>query len=95
MILFPVALGEITPTIVAFVFGIVIGTQFVAKLSSRTTALILVMSVVAAFLFEAPIHSWSLLGGVFAEHVSFALPFISATIGLLLGKALRRGGGLE
>ncbi|RWX72922.1 MAG: hypothetical protein Metus_0896 [Candidatus Methanosuratincola subterraneus] len=95
MMVFPAAMGEITPTVVAFLLGIAIGTQFVARLSRRTTLLILVMSVVAAFLFEAPIHTWSLLGGVLAEHVSFALPFISATIGLLVGSVLRGSRRLE
>lgn len=92
---FPEALGEVTPTVIALLLGITLGTQMECKLSRRTVLLVLLMSLLAAFLFEAPIHSWSLLGGVIAEHVSFALPFISATIGILIGKSARRGGGAQ
>lgn len=95
MTIFPLALGEVTLTIVAFFLGIVLGTQLQARLSRRTTLLILIMSVVAAFLFEAPVHYTSVLGGVFAEHISFSLKFISAAIGLLVGKSLRREGGIQ
>lgn len=92
MMLFPLALGEITLTVVAFILGMALGTQLKGNLSRRTTLLILVMSIVAAFLFEASIHYGSVLGGVFFEHVTFSLKFISATVGLLVGKSFRRGG---
>ncbi|MEJ5293099.1 MAG: hypothetical protein WHS82_05840 [Candidatus Methanosuratincola sp.] len=91
MTIFPLALGEVTFTILAFFLGIVLGTQLKGMLSRRTTLLVLIMSVVAAFLFEAPVHYSSVLGGVFAEHISFSLKFISAVIGLLVGRLLRGG----
>lgn len=93
MMVFPDALGEVTPTVVALLFGLTLGMQMECTLSRRTVLLVLFMSLLAAFLFEAPIHSWSLLGGVFGEHVSFALPFVSATLGILIGNSVRRGGG--
>ncbi len=92
MMLFPLALGEVTLTVVAFILGVALGTQLRSNLSRRTTLLILAMSVVAAFLFEAPIHYSSVLGGVFFEHITFSLKFISATIGLLIGKSFAKGG---
>ncbi|MDI9644078.1 MAG: hypothetical protein QFX35_02525 [Candidatus Verstraetearchaeota archaeon] len=95
IVIFPEVLGEVTPTLVAFVLGVILGTQMEGKISSRTTALVLFMGLLASILFEAPIHFWSVLGGVLTEQISFAFPFISATIGILLGKSIKKGGGSE
>ncbi len=94
MMIFPLALGEVTLAVVGFFLGIVLGTQLQAQLSRQTTLLILIISMVAAFLFEAPIHYNSVLGGVFTEHVSLSFKFISVTVGLLVGNLFRRAGGI-
>lgn len=89
--LFPVLAGEITPIVIGFLLGILFGTQLAGAISRRTVILVLAMSVVAAFLFEAPIFTWSLAGGYITEGLSFAAPFISATVGLLVGKSAKGG----
>jgi len=84
-------LGEITPLIIGFLLGVLFGTQLSGPLSKRTVALLVGLSIVGAFLFEAPIFTWSVYGGYILPGLSFATPFIGATIGLLIGKALRGG----
>jgi hypothetical protein len=91
VMLFPMMGGEITPIIVGFVIGFLFGTQVYGKVSRRTVAMIICLCIVGAFLFQAPVFTWSLVGGYIAEGLSFAAPFISATIGILLGWALRGG----
>ncbi|MBM5805835.1 MAG: hypothetical protein FJZ49_07245 [Candidatus Verstraetearchaeota archaeon] len=84
-------LGEITPLIIGLLLGVLLGTQLSAPLSKRTVALLLGLSIVAAFLFGAPVFTWSIYGGYILPGLSFATPFIGAMVGLLIGKALRGG----
>jgi hypothetical protein len=44
------------------------------------------LTIVAALLFEAPIFTTSIFGGYITSEISFAMPLIGATIGLLIGK---------
>lgn len=87
----PVYAGEITPIVIAFLLGILFGTQFKGEISKRTTIMLLGLSVIAALLFEAPLFTWSLVGGHITEGVGLAMPFISAIIGLLIGKMFKGG----
>ncbi|MDD1776293.1 MAG: hypothetical protein LUP94_02955 [Candidatus Methanomethylicus sp.] len=91
VMLLPEMAGEIAPIIIAFLLGIFFGTQLSGTISRRTTLLIIGLGIIAAFLFEAPIFTWSLFGGYITEGFSFAAPFISATIGLFIGKIIRGG----
>lgn len=82
-------LGEITPFIVALLLGILFGTQLTGKLSSRTVVLIVALSIVGALLFGSFIFTYSIYGGYIAPGLGFATPLIGATIGILIGKALK------
>jgi len=53
--------------------------------------MIICLCIVGASLFQAPVFTWSLIGGYITDGLSFAAPFISATIGILLGWAVRGG----
>jgi hypothetical protein len=79
-------LGEITPFFIALILGIIFGTQFSGQLSRRGISLIIGLTIVAAFLFEAPIFTTSIFGGYITSEISFAMPLIGATVGLLIGK---------
>ncbi len=81
-------LGEITPFLIALILGIFFGAQFSGKLSRRGSYFILGMAIIAAFLFEAPIFTSSIFGGYILPELSFATPFIGATVGILIGKYL-------
>lgn len=79
-------LGEITPFFIALLLGFIFGTQFSGRLSRRGTYLIIGLTLVAAFLFEAPIFTTSIFGGYLGPDLSFATPFLGATAGILIGK---------
>lgn len=81
-------LGEFTPFIIALLLGIFFGAQFSGRLSRRGTYLMIGLAIVAAFLFEAPIFTSSLLGGYIVPDLSFSTPFLGATVGILIGKYL-------
>ncbi len=81
-------LGEITPFVIALLLGMLFGAQFSCQLSRRSVYFILVMAVVAAFLFEAPIFTTSIFGGYITPLLSFSTPFIGATVGIVIGKYL-------
>ncbi len=79
-------LGEITPFFIALLLGFLFGTQFLGQLSRRGILLIIGLTIVAAFLFEAPLFTTSILGGFITPEISFATPLIGAVVGLLIGK---------
>ncbi len=89
--LFPALAGEVTPIVIAFVLGILFGTQLQGKISKRMIGMIIGLSIIAAVLFEAPIFTWSLLAGFISEHISISVAFVAATIGMFVGKAFRGG----
>ncbi|MGQ9759650.1 MAG: hypothetical protein ACUVQ5_03645 [Candidatus Methanomethylicaceae archaeon] len=84
-------LGEITPFIIALLLGILFGTRLSGKLSGRTVVLLIAFSIVGALLFGSFMFTYSLYGGYIAPGLGFATPLIGATIGILIGKALRGG----
>ncbi len=83
--------GEVTPIAIAFFIGMMFGTQMQGKISRRTMVMILGLAIIAAFLFEAPIFTWSFVGGYIAEGFGFAAPFISAILGMFIGKIVKGG----
>lgn len=91
VMLFPMMGGEITPIVVGFAIGFLFGTQVYGNVSRRTVVMIICLCIVGASLFQAPVFTWSLIGGYITDGLSFAAPFISATIGILLGWAVRGG----
>lgn len=82
-------LGEITPLIIAIFLGILFGTQISGKISRGTAILVFVFSIVGSLLFGAFLFSYSIYGGYIAPGLGFATPLIGATIGILIGKALK------
>ncbi len=82
-------LGEITPSIIALVLGILFGTQLSGKISSRTAVLAIAFSIVGALLFGSFMFTYSIYGGYIIPGFGFAIPLIGATIGILIGKAMK------
>ncbi|MCX8182478.1 MAG: hypothetical protein N3D12_05110 [Candidatus Methanomethyliaceae archaeon] len=82
-------LGEITPFIISIILGILFGTQLSGKISKGTTVLVISFSIVGALLFGVFMFSYSIYGGYIMPGLGFATPLIGATIGLLIGKALK------
>lgn len=80
--------GEVTPFIIALLLGLLLGSQFSGQLSRRGVYLIIGLAIVAAFLFEAPLFTTSLWGGLINQEISFATPLLGAVVGLLIGKYL-------
>ena len=82
-------LGEITPFIISLILGVLFGTQISGKVSKGTTILVIAFSIVGALLFGAFMFTYSIYGGYIIPGVGFATPLIGATIGILIGKAIK------
>lgn len=82
-------LGEITPLIIAILLGILFGAQISGKISKGTAILVFIFSIVGSLLFGAFLFSYSIYGGYIVPGLGFATPLIGATIGILIGKALK------
>lgn len=81
--------GDITPFIISIVLGVLFGTQLSGKISKGTTILVIIFSIVGALLFGAFMFTYSIYGGYIMPGLGFATPLIGATIGILIGKALK------
>ncbi|MEM0100681.1 MAG: hypothetical protein QXY96_03635 [Candidatus Methanomethylicaceae archaeon] len=82
-------LGEITPSIIAFILGILFGTQLAHKITKRIVTLVIVFSIVGALLFGTFTFTYSIYGGYIMPGLGFDIPLITATIGIIIGKLLR------
>lgn len=82
-------LGEVTPSIIAFILGVIFGTQLAHNITRRTAALLIIFSVVGALLFGTFTFTYSIYGGYIMPGIGFAVPLITATIGILIGKIIR------
>lgn len=82
-------IGEITPFIISIILGVLFGTQLSGKISKGTAVLVIIFSIVGALLFGAFMFTYSIYGGYIMPGLGFATPLIGATIGILIGKALK------
>lgn len=82
-------MGEISPSIMAFMLGILFGTQLAHKITIKTAILVIVFSIVGALLFGVFTFTYSIYGGYIMPGFGFSMPLITATIGIIIGKLLR------
>jgi hypothetical protein len=82
-------LGEITPPLIAFILGIIFGTQLNYRLTKGMIILLISFSIVASLLFGVFTFTYSIYGGYIAPGIGFSMPLITATIGIIIGKLLK------
>ncbi|MCS7097847.1 MAG: hypothetical protein NZ922_02585 [Candidatus Methanomethyliaceae archaeon] len=82
-------IGEISPSIIAFILGILFGTQLAHKITGRMAALVIIFSIVGALLFGAFTFTYSIYGGYIMPGLGLSMPLITATIGIIIGKLLK------
>ncbi len=82
-------LGEIAPSLIALILGIIFGTQLNYKFTGRMVILLISFSIVASLLFGTFTFMYSIYGGYIAPGIGFSMPLITATIGIIIGKLLK------